>query len=162
MTKKEVLSIVIKVFGLYLFVMAIQILPTVALSFGNLSHFMGLQGAWYFVINVIPFLLMVAIAFYFIINTPRVLRWVGDEESNDEKDQSQTRPGMGKEAWQEVIFSGLGVFFAVSALPRLVTNLLVRGQQNMGNYVAGPIVQLILGLGLFFGAKKLANLVKKF
>lgn len=160
MTKKDTLSILIKLFGLYLLVIAVQSLPNIGLALGGLRQFEVSQVIWYLVVTIFPILLMGAIALYFVVGTRGVLKWVSDKDLEGNNENTRVTISVGKEELQEIVFSGLGVFFTVSALSRVISGLSTQTQGNLRNFI-GLIVQLIIGVYLFFCSKQIVELLEK-
>jgi hypothetical protein len=161
MKKQEILSVAIKIFGLYLLVMSIQMLPTIGMVLKSLFQMEEIEGVWYLVVTVIPILLTGAVALLFMISTPNIVKCVSDEEREEKNDGNESGAGISKETLQEVVFSGLGLFFAVNSLPRVITTLLMYRQGNVSGLV-GAMIQLALGIYLFLCSGRVVEVLERF
>lgn len=170
MTKKDILSIACKIFGIYLLIRVLESFQLVAMAVSFLfqapSIVEDVTNIWFFISTVVPFLLFIAVAFCLI-------KWSDDiaEKLYGQRGENNIKDAIDKDTLQEIAFSAIGVFIIAAALPeipQLVVNLSVQGPMREVA-ISGArllsvkfILKIAIGAFLFFGSKNLIKLLKKF
>lgn len=168
MRKRDILIIANKILGIYLLVRALEMLQTIGMAVSTLPQLSsdeGMQGIWFLIGSIVPFLLLIAAGLCLIKCADSfatklcVGEKINDMEGNIERD-----------VLQEIAFSTLGVFVIVNAIPRItqiIVNLSIQGQWRervlLGTWgaIIGFVIQLAIGIFLIFGSKGLVGLLKK-
>jgi hypothetical protein len=176
MTQREIAALICKSLGIYAFINALNGLPSLLLPLlGNLANAqaggpsMPIAVRLGMFINALPFMLMLFAG---------VVLWVGAESIAalmvKNSDETTVPIVTGKEA-QIVVFSALGLWTLVQAVPRVAQAFLKIMQfatQDMlartdaagmsAPEIGALLVQVGLGVGLLLGARSLAGALKSF
>lgn len=163
MTKREIFAVASKILGIYLLVRALESTATIGYFIAALRK--ADDVSFYLFGGVIPFLLYLAVGFCLIKwAEPIAAKLSGKEEA------SVAEGALEKDALQAIAFSAVGVFIIAAALPRItqiIVNLSVQGPMRpevvlrTWGTIVGFVLQLGIGIYLFFGSKGLVGLLKK-
>ncbi len=173
MTKKEIVSLSLKLAGIYCLIMAISHLNFTIM---NVVSFLRGQGFWDMLTSITPFVLLllsftpVVLLLLFgvyLIFSSKLASKMASSMIEEEKTTSFTFQDI-----QVLAFSIIGVWLLSSALPTFfqtivrITVLYSSSQQSVPVYYISQIVagvlKLALGIYLFSGSKGLAKLWQKF
>ena len=162
MTKRDIFVVASKIFGIYLLVRSIESLRSIG-YFLVATLTMGPQGRWFFLGDLLPLMFYIGGSFCLIKwAEPIAAVLAGKEEA------PEVKAVVGKDSLQQIAFSAVGVFIIAAALPqltRMVATLTVQlsDQARLRTWVAsvGIVLQLGIGIFLFFGSKGLVGLLKK-
>ena len=169
MTKKDILIVANRILGIYLLIRAFELFQMVGMAIATLRQLSleeEIQGYWFLIGTLVPFLLLIVAAFCLI-------KWADPIATKlCYKDKPhEIKKSIKKEEIQEVAFSAVGVFIIANALPRItqiIINFSYQGELLKRRLIlsgwsslAGLIVQLIIGFFLIFGSKGLVQLIQK-
>jgi hypothetical protein len=169
MTKRDILALACKIFGIYFFMVALETLQTIGVTISSLSQMPELQRNGYLIGSVIPFLLLILGSLSLIKCSTQISKWLA---GNDKKIEGvEKHENISEDTLQKIIFSGIGIFMIANSLPRItqiIISIIVQPSINRGIglntwiSIFNFLVQLSIGVYLFFGSKALIQLVRKF
>ena len=177
MTKKEIISLSLKLAGIYCLIMALSLLGyTVPSVISSLSR----QSFWSMIISITPFLLLLLsltpfvllllFGFYLIFSN-KLPSKMASSMIQEEKTTSFTFQDI-----QVLAFSIIGVWLLASAIPTLIRPIVqiilqhLNSQQSVSFFqisyyisqIVTAVLKLALGIYLFTGGKGLTKLSQKF
>ena len=168
MTKRDILAVANKILGIYLLVRALESLQTMGMAVSTLKQLSpteGIQGSWFLIGSIVPFLLFIGASFCLIRwSNPIAAKLCVRDKTNNVKG------GIEKDLLQEIAFSTVGVFVIANALPRItriIVHLSYQGQwkerivSSTWGSIVGIVVELAIGIYLIFGSKGFVGLLKK-
>ncbi len=167
MTKKEIVSLSLKLAGIYCLIIAIS-----HLNITIMSAFSALRGQsfWSMLISITPFVLLLLFAAYLIFSRKLPSR-MASSIIQEEEATSFTFQNI-----QMLAFSIIGVWLLSSAIPNIIqpivriTVLHSTSQESVSvslntfiiSQIVAEILKVALGIYLFSGGKGLAKLWQKF
>ena len=161
MTKKEIVSLSLKLAGIYCLIMAITHLSFASMTVVSTWR----KGFLYMLISIIPFVSLILFGAYLIFSS-KLPSKMASSMIEEEKTTSFTFQDI-----QVLAFSIIGVWLLSSAIPTFfqtivrITVLYSSSQQSIPVYFTSQIVaavlKLALGIYLFSGSKGLAKLWQK-
>jgi hypothetical protein len=173
MTKRDILALACKIFGVYFFMVALETLQTIGVTISSLSQMPELQRNGYLVGSIIPFLVLILGSLSLIKWSTQISKWLDGNDKEVEGDKKHEN--VSEDILQKIIFSGIGTLIIANSLPRItqiIISIIVQVQEQSSlNRGIGLntwitififIVQLSIGVYLFVGSKALIQLVKKF
>ncbi len=162
MTKKEIVSLSLKLVGIYCLILSISYL-----SFAIMNVVSALrQGFWNMLLSITPFVLLLLFGAYLIFSS-KLPSKMASSMIQEEKTTSFTFQDI-----QVLAFSIIGVWLLSIAIPTFIqaifqiTVLYLSSQQSVPVYsisqIVASVLKLALGIYLFSGSKGLAKLWQKF
>jgi len=162
MTKKEIVSLSLKLAGIYCLILSISYLSFAIMSAVSAWR----QGFLYMLISIIPSVLLLLFGAYLIFSN-KLPSIMASSMIQEEKKTSFTFQDI-----QVLAFSIIGVWLISSAIPTFIqailqiTVLYSGSQQSVPVYsisqIVASVLKLALGIYLFSGSKGLAKLWQKF
>ena len=164
MTKREIFVVASKILGIYLLARGIELFAQMFPFLVSIST-RGFEGIWYFLVSLATLSLYMGGAFCLITWADSIAAVLAGKEEAPE-----VKAVVEKDSLQQIAFSAVGVFIIAVALPRIsqiVVNLSVQGPMRQEvvlrtwETIIGLVLQLGIGIYLFFGSKGLVGLLKK-
>ena len=162
MTKKEIVSLSLKLAGIYCLIMSISYLSFAIMSAVSSWR----QGFSYMLISIIPSVLLLLFGAYLIFSN-KLPSIMASSMIQEEKTTSFTFQDI-----QVLAFSIIGVWLLSSTIPTFIqailriTILYSSSQQSVPVYfisqIVAAVLKLALGIYLFSGSRGLAKLWQKF
>jgi hypothetical protein len=166
MTKKEIVSLSLKLAGIYCLIMAI---PHVGHVISASAVFARRFTFWFMLIEITPFVLLLLFAAYLIFSS-KLPSKMASSMIQEEKTTSFTFQDI-----QVLAFSIIGVWLISSAIPYFIyatvrivehstsqQSVSVFRDSNIISQIVTGVFKLALGIYLFSGSKGLAKLWQKF
>jgi hypothetical protein len=166
MTKRDILSISLKILGVFSIIYAARQIPNIAywISLVISQPTLNLASFWYLFGTITSIILALVVAYI-------LLRW-GDSISKRLMREDSEIPALGKKEWEEAVFKlsmrivgvvcltrGIpGLFNSLTRLPFLGDEQRFFPAQIWGGLISA-IVLLIIGVYLISGAKRFVKLV---
>lgn len=158
MSKQEIASLSCKILGLYMLIQSASVLAN-SLIAELVSSSLGLSLGT----AIFPFIVLMIFGILLWVGSDRIsVVMVGENSLPREEKSSPITP----DDIQRVAFSVLGLFFIGRSLPQLpsVFTSFLRLHQialnpQLLSTLAQPIIQFLVGLGIFFGSSGLVNLL---
>lgn len=177
MSKREMISLLVKAFGLFMLIIVAVGVPVSLvglLSTWREGQGLNMPSPWPFVAGGIGLgMIAVGLCWQLITRSDAVARRLYPEDAPLPDDG-----GLGPDEWRRMAFGVVGVLAITSALPRLVQTLyaaiairiLGGGASNLGPMlhsryyapVVGAVVQLLVGIALVLGTQQMARLWRRF
>ena len=162
MTKREIFAVASKIFGIYLLVRGLVFSAPYIVYLIAPQYMANVEWKW-LLPGLIPFVLYIFAALFLIIwAEPIAAKLSGKEEP------SEVKAVVEKDSLQQIAFSAVGVFMVATALPRLtqmVATLIVQVSDEARlptwGAIVGIVLQMAIGIYLFFGSKGLVGILKK-
>jgi hypothetical protein len=165
MTKKEIVSLSLKLAGIYCLIMAITHLSFASMTVVSTWR----KGFLYMLISIIPFVSLILFGAYLIFSS-KLPSKMASSMIQEEKTTSCTFQDI-----QVLAFSIIGVWLLSSAIPRFIQaiariTVYSTSQQSVSVFensfiisqIVAAVLELALGIYLFSGSKGLAKLWQKF
>jgi len=167
MTKREFASLVLKLLGVYAIIEALPLIQYVSMFLGMLGRPNGEWpvGAWPWMATTTPFLLVGGVGVILIARSDSLAGWLVTDDS-----KMDMRSGLSAQDVQAIAFSVVGVLVLLQAVPRLIHVIAAFSQiasdEKMKSSLlrsacvslATLLIQVGLGVALFFGSRGLANI----
>ena len=167
MTKKEIVSLSLKLAGIYCLIMSISYLSFVSM---NVAAALRMESPWHMLTSITsfvslllpftPFVLLLLFATYLIFSRKLPLRMASSIIIQEEEATSFTFQDI-----QMLAFSIIGVWLLSSAIPRLFATIVRMGDLQPAYYIISQMVtevlKVALGIYLFLGGKGLVRLWQK-
>ncbi len=156
MSKREIASLACKILSIYLMILGINVFSNVfSFSMVTQTHM-----AYEIILNIIyPMIyILFGILLWLLSDKLSLIMVKGESHSNESFDTKASDI-------QRISFSVLGLFFLGSSLPNLASTIArIHFTSELPNYstrlllgAGGPIIQFIVGLGIFLGSQGLVN-----
>jgi len=164
MNKRQVLDIVLIIFGLYFLMYFIQYMIVTTFQFFSIPEGQFSEKGTYIFMMWIYLLIPLAIAVFFLFKREKLLNMLVGKSKQQEVQQSETMPCYGRLAFWIQIF---GLYYLISSIARAIPRLTVvisRSShysakyfwwQEMGSY----IVTIILAFLLIWKSEIIANFI---
>lgn len=166
MTKRDIISISLKILGVFSIIYAVRQIPNIAywISFVISQPTLNSTSFWYLFGTIVSLILALVVAYI-------LLRW-GDSISKKLMREDSEIPALGEKEWEEAFFKLslriVGVVCLTRGIPGLfdsLTRLTFLGEEQRffppqiwGGFIS-TIVLLVIGVYLISGAKRLVKLV---
>jgi len=162
MTKREIFAVASKILGIYLLVRGLELFA-MNFPFAITVLHQGFEGIWYLLVGLASLSLYLGGAFCLITWADSIAAGLSGKEEDPE-----VKAVVEKDSLQQIAFSAVGVFIIAAALPRIsqtVANLSVQWSEierlRIWAAIVGIVLQMAIGIYLFFGSKGLVGLFKK-
>ena len=171
MTKRDILALTCKVFGIYFFMVALETLQTIGITISSLSQMPESERGGYFIGSIIPFLLLILGSLVLIKWSTQISKWLVKVESDKKIESEGKYVNINDDTLQKILFSGIGIFIISNSLPKItqiIISVIVQTSISKGIRlntwisILDFVIQLSIGIYLFTGSKALSRLVKKF
>lgn len=173
MTKSDVYEIAIKIFGIYLFCVAISLLSQLLLSFSimlnqvelNMGHPKndGQEYTAIFIVSLIHWVFILLTSYFFIFKMKLILRWISDQ--NDAKSRLDIH--LSRRSLFEIALVITGFFvvfisvpdvaFSIRSLMYIASNEILTNSSRDQEILFFACTKIILGLFLLFFSKRIVG-----
>lgn len=166
MNQKDILILVIKIFGIYLIVRALEMFQIIGMTIVNLSQIPETQRYGYLVGSLLPFLLLIIGAIVLLKWPHRLSDWIYNKEETKDHEQQKI---IKEDALQQIVYSGIGILIISNAIPRITQTIIAfitevqwskAVSPNTWASVVGLVIQLCIGIFLFYHTKVLIKILK--
>jgi hypothetical protein len=161
MTKKHILSLSLKILGIYAMINSIYLIGGVIQSFGFIEE-QRTMSQYIFIGSLVTFLLLNLTGSFLIFMSNKIAK-----DPDTDADRTYSVNSIRFSDLQELSYSIVGIFILITAIPslfRLCGNIFVSEKHIFLSTIASGIgvgVQIIVGLWLFIGSKGFVKLWQK-